>query len=92
MKKSTFLSCLLLVLAVVGSAQTQFWSDTFEDGVILSSGTRTAENNSGVTNVPYTSYFIRTNSGQLPENVIKIDRLIAVEFSLTSEIEGKPYA
>lgn len=92
MKKSTFLSCLLLVLAVVGSAQTQFWSDTFEDGAILSSGTRTAENNSGVTNVPYTSYFIRTNSGQLPENVIKIDRLIAVEFSLTSEIEGKPYA
>lgn len=32
------------------------------------------------------------NKGQLPENVIKIDRLIAVEFSLTSEIEGKPYA
>lgn len=62
MKKSTFLGCLLLVLAVVGRAQTQFWSDTFEDGAILSSGTRVAENNSGVTNVPYTSYFIRTNS------------------------------
>src|SRR3954470_19820440 len=68
MKKSTFFSCLLLVIAIMGQAQTQFWSDTFEDGVSPSSGIRGEENNSGVTNIPYTSYFIRTNSVQISTN------------------------
>lgn len=65
MKKSTFLICLMLVLANLGSAQTVFWSDTFEDIGAPSSGTRTAENNGGVSGVPFSSYFVRANSNQI---------------------------
>ena len=68
MKKSTFLGCLMLVIAIVGRAQTQFWSDTFEDLGAPSSGMRNPENNGGVTNIPFTSYFIRTNSIQISTN------------------------
>ena len=40
-------------------AQTQFWSDTFEDAGAPSSGTRTPENNSGTGGPPFTAYFVR---------------------------------
>ncbi len=62
MKKSTFFICLLLLLAGVSRAQTQFWSDTFEDIGSPSSGTRTPENNSGTGGVTFTSYFVRTGN------------------------------
>jgi hypothetical protein len=41
-----------------------FWSDTFEDVGAPSSGTRTAENNTG-TGSPYTSFFARTNNASI---------------------------
>jgi hypothetical protein len=58
---------ITLLLVVVffglfnGHAQTQFWSDSFEDAGAPSSGTRTPENNTG-TGSPYTSYFARTDN------------------------------
>jgi hypothetical protein len=61
MKKSTFFICLLLLLAGVSRGQTQFWSDTFEDDA-PSGGTRTPENNGGIGNPTYTSYFVRTGN------------------------------
>jgi hypothetical protein len=65
MKKSTFFICLMLVLANVGSAQTVFWSDTFEDTGAPTSGTRTPENNGGVSGIPFSSYFVRAASYQI---------------------------
>lgn len=62
MKKSTLFICLLLLLAGVSRAQTQFWSDTFEDVGAPSSGTRTPENNGGIGSPSYSSYFVRTGN------------------------------
>jgi hypothetical protein len=58
----------MLVVAILGRAQTQFWSDTFEDVGAPSSGIRTPENNSGVGGAPYSSYFVRTQSVQISTN------------------------
>ncbi len=65
MKKSTIFTCLMLMLATVGRAQTVFWSDTFEDTGAPSNGIRTAENNGGVIAPPYSSYFVRASSIQI---------------------------
>ncbi|HKX85339.1 MAG TPA: hypothetical protein VJL37_01615, partial [Flavobacterium sp.] len=60
-QKITLLLVVLFFGLFKGHAQTQFWSDTFEDTGAPSSGTRTPENNSG-TGSPFTSYFARTNN------------------------------
>ncbi|MFC4815508.1 T9SS type A sorting domain-containing protein [Flavobacterium sp. GCM10023249] len=56
---------LLLVMVLFGvfnlHAQTQFWSDTFEDAGAPSNGTRSPENESS-TGSPATAYFFRTNN------------------------------
>ncbi len=43
------------------NAQTQFWSDNFEDVGAPSSGTRTPSLTFAETTVPYTRYFMRTD-------------------------------
>ncbi len=57
MKKLTLLLVFTLCLQFV-NAQTQFWSDTFEDSGAPSSGTRTPSFSGGF-GTPYTRYFIR---------------------------------
>ncbi len=53
-----FLSCLLLSNYV--NAQTQFWSDNFEDAGAPSSGTRVPSvENFQPASAPYTKYFAR---------------------------------
>ncbi|MBF02062.1 MAG: hypothetical protein CMP76_02080, partial [Flavobacterium sp.] len=63
-QKITLLLFMISFLSWEGNAQTQFWSDTFEDVGAPSSGTRTPENDGGgVFSTPYPSYFARvTNS------------------------------
>jgi gliding motility-associated-like protein len=54
----------LLTLTSV-KAQTQFWSDTFEDSGAPSAGTRTPSINTGFPGVPYQYYFMRTDGTNL---------------------------
>ena len=68
MKKSTFLICLVLMLANLGRAQTVFWTDTFEDTNAPSSGKRTPENNGGISAIPFSSYFVRASVYQILTN------------------------
>ncbi len=63
-QKITLLFMVLLFGLFNGNAQTQFWSDTFEDAGAPSSGTRTPENNTGF-GFPYTAYFVRTNNASI---------------------------
>ncbi|HEU4607873.1 MAG TPA: hypothetical protein VFS31_07170, partial [Chitinophagaceae bacterium] len=56
-KALLFLVPMLFVLKSSLQAQTQFWSDNFEDSGAPSSGTRTPTNNGGNA----TSYFKRTD-------------------------------
>jgi gliding motility-associated-like protein len=58
---------LMLLLLTVGSAnaQTQFWSDTFEDAGAPSAGTRTPSCDVGWPSVPYAYYFLRTDGTNL---------------------------
>ncbi|EJL60540.1 hypothetical protein PMI10_03759, partial [Flavobacterium sp. CF136] len=62
MKKNfTLIFTLLLCLFYIGgNAQTQFWSDTFEDAGAPSSGSRTASIDFSCGGPPFTSYFTRT--------------------------------
>lgn len=55
-----FLILLGLIAPAIPMAQTQFWSDTFEDAGAPSAGTRTASINFSCGS-PATSYFFRTN-------------------------------
>lgn len=66
-RKSLFLLALPLLFALGSvSAQTQFWSDTFEDNGAPSSGTRTPSvQNFYPATAPYTKYFCRTAPGNL---------------------------
>ncbi|MFD0941555.1 YDG domain-containing protein [Pedobacter boryungensis] len=59
----------LLTLTDV-KAQTQFWSDTFEDTGAPSAGTRTSSYNQGGAGLssPYTSYFLRTDGSNIVLN------------------------
>ncbi len=61
------LAGLVLTLFMVTSAdaQTQFWSDTFEDTGAPSAGTRTPSTNTGFPSVPYAYYFMRTDGTNL---------------------------
>ncbi|WP_136668966.1 T9SS type A sorting domain-containing protein [Flavobacterium sp. H122] len=62
MKQKITLTVIVIVINIFSSqAQSQFWSDTFEDTGAPSSGTRNAENNTGFGS-PYTSYFVRTDN------------------------------
>jgi len=63
MKKNfTLTFALLLCLFYIGgNAQTQFWSDTFEDSGAPSSGTRTPSVPEFSCNTPATVYFFRTS-------------------------------
>ncbi|MGO4773830.1 hypothetical protein ACEN2I_19430, partial [Flavobacterium sp. W22_SRS_FK3] len=62
MKKNfTLILTTLLCLFYIGvNAQTQFWSDTFEDSGAPSSGSRTASTDFSCAGPPYTAYFTRT--------------------------------
>lgn len=62
MKQKITLALMIFVSCFFSSqAQTQFWSDTFEDTGAPTSGTRTPETNGGVGS-PFTAYFVRTNN------------------------------
>jgi hypothetical protein len=63
MKKNfTLTFAMLLCLFYIGAnAQTQFWSDTFEDAGAPSSGTRTPSVAEFSCNTPATVYFFRTS-------------------------------
>jgi hypothetical protein len=60
--KITFQFIIILFSFYSGIAQTQFWSDTFEDVGAPSSGARTASTTFNCGGSPSTSYFFRTNS------------------------------
>ncbi|WP_201297683.1 SprB repeat-containing protein, partial [Flavobacterium sp. 9AF] len=64
-QKITLLLFIISFLSLKGNAQTQFWSDTFEDTGAPSSGVRTPENDSGFGIIPYTSYFKRTDGSDI---------------------------
>ncbi|MEP7092422.1 MAG: hypothetical protein ABI793_00060, partial [Flavobacterium sp.] len=52
---------MLCLFYIGGNAQTQFWSDTFEDAGAPSSGTRVASNGEfSCGGTPATAYFMRT--------------------------------
>ncbi|MCL9807205.1 T9SS type A sorting domain-containing protein [Flavobacterium amniphilum] len=62
MKQKITLFLMVVIFGLFNShAQTQFWSDSFEDAGAPSSGTRTPEGDAG-TGTPYTTYFARTNN------------------------------
>ncbi|MGM8363766.1 hypothetical protein ACSV4D_17780, partial [Flavobacterium sp. ARAG 55.4] len=67
MKKNFTLifTMLLCLFWLKGEAQTQFWSDTFEDTGAPSSGTRTPSTDTGFPSVPYAYYFMRTDGTNL---------------------------
>ncbi|WP_316828957.1 MBG domain-containing protein, partial [Pedobacter miscanthi] len=67
MKKNfTLIFVLLLCFFSIGaSAQSQFWSDTFEDAGAPSTGVRTYSIPEFSNGVPFASYFIRTTPAQL---------------------------
>ncbi|MES2653155.1 MAG: YDG domain-containing protein [Bacteroidota bacterium] len=56
---------LTLFMGTSADAQTQFWSDTFEDTGAPSAGTRTPSTNTGFPSVPYAYYFMRTDGTNL---------------------------
>ncbi|WP_412465751.1 MBG domain-containing protein [Pedobacter sp. KLB.chiD] len=70
MKKTfTLIFTLLLCCTYLQvNAQSQFWSDTFEDTGAPSSGTRTPSIDIGRPSVPYAYYFMRTNGTDLALN------------------------
>ncbi|MDY0906408.1 MBG domain-containing protein [Pedobacter sp. CFBP9032] len=70
MKKNfTLIFTMLLCFFSIGTmAQTQFWSDTFEDTGAPSSGTRAPSIDIGGPSVPYAYYFLRTNGTNLNLN------------------------
>ena len=53
------ISILLLLTSVITNAQTQFWSDTFEDTGAPSSGARTPSSTFSCGGPPATAYFFR---------------------------------
>jgi hypothetical protein len=59
--KNLFILLLLLACSTGVSAQTQFWSDTFEDAGAPSSGSRTPSLTFSCGGTPATNYFFRTN-------------------------------
>jgi len=57
-----------LLISLSAKTQTPFWQDDFENAAtpdIAASSTRTAENNGGSGGPPNTSYFKRTNGGDI---------------------------
>ncbi|WP_205728648.1 SprB repeat-containing protein, partial [Flavobacterium sp. J27] len=64
-QKITLFLFIISFFSLKGNAQTQFWSDTFEDVSAPSSGVRTPENNSGLAPAPYTAYFKRTDGSDI---------------------------
>ena len=66
--KKTFTIIFTLILCCFYfqvNAQTQFWSDTFEDTGAPSAGTRVASYNQGGPSVPYAYYFLRTDGSNI---------------------------
>ncbi|MES2417296.1 MAG: YDG domain-containing protein [Bacteroidota bacterium] len=64
-----FLGCLIILGSFTRvKAQTQFWSDTFEDSGAPSTGSRTPSLNTGGGGPPLTYYFIRTDGTNLALN------------------------
>ncbi|PXY42906.1 cadherin repeat domain-containing protein, partial [Flavobacterium hydrophilum] len=63
MKKNfTLIFAMLFILFYTrAKAQTQFWSDTFEDTNAPSAGTRSSSYNTGGPSSPYSYYFLRTD-------------------------------
>ncbi|MEZ4968836.1 MAG: SprB repeat-containing protein [Flavobacteriaceae bacterium] len=62
---TSILMCLFCLFSLDTSAQTQFWSDTFEDTSAPSSGTRTASLEQGGPAIPYGYYFFRTDGSNI---------------------------
>ena len=60
---------LLCIFSLNTSAQTQFWSDTFEDAGAPSSGIRTHSLDQGGLSSLYACYFITTDGSILQENL-----------------------
>jgi hypothetical protein len=67
MKKNftSLFAILLLLFSTVVKAQTQFWSDTFEDSGAPSSGARSSSYDTGGPSVPYSYYFLRTDGSNI---------------------------
>jgi hypothetical protein len=65
MKKNHVLLTALLLAATTSTAQTQFWSDTFEDAGAPSSGTRTPSVNNSSGGPPATRYFWRCGTSNI---------------------------
>jgi hypothetical protein len=64
-KNFTFFALLILLFSTAVKAQTQFWSDTFEDSGAPSSGTRTPSYDKGGPSIPYSYYFLRTDGSNI---------------------------
>ncbi|MGL2995311.1 hypothetical protein ACSVH7_14990, partial [Flavobacterium sp. TSSA_36] len=66
--KKNFALIFILLLSLFwtgGNAQTQFWSDTFEDTGAPSTGTRTPSIDIGFPSNPFSYYFMRTDGNNL---------------------------
>ncbi|AYN04966.1 T9SS type A sorting domain-containing protein [Flavobacterium sp. 140616W15] len=63
---------LLCLFSTRGNAQTQFWSDTFEDTGAPSSGTRTPSVEFSCGGPPATSYFFRTTPAGIALNSVPL--------------------
>ncbi len=90
-KKITLILTILLCLFYIeGNAQTQFWSDTFEDAGAPSTGSRTTSLAEFSCNSPATSYFFKTT---LPGIVLQsgiYSKLEATNFFAAEDIERGP--